>query len=219
MSLTYIKPVNHARWILKFNGAVMAGLFSKLLGKKSQQMQDAERIYNVLLAQARKPAFYGEGRVPDTYDGRIDFLTLNIAVALRAIRPFGEDGRRLSQAIFDVMKDDFDVALREEGISDKGVAKRIKPMMKLFYTRLKAYDTALNSSDPVLEIKTALAAGLLSQSHSKAETDQPHNKTVEGHDDFAMALADYIVNWSKRLSEKTLGEIALCEMEITEFSE
>lgn len=197
----------------------MAGLFSKLLGKKSQQMQDAERIYNVLLAQARKPAFYGEGRVPDTYDGRIDFLTLNIAVALRAVRPYGEDGRRLSQAIFDVMKDDFDVALREEGISDKGVAKRIKPMMKLFYTRLKAYDTALNSSDPVLEIKNVLEAGLLSHNNSDDVTILSHDKTVEGHDDFGRALAEYIVNWSKRLSEKTLGQIAMCEMEITEFSE
>ena len=195
----------------------MAGLFSKIMGKQSQQMQDAERIYNALLVQARKPVFYGEGRVPDTYDGRIDFLTLNIAVVLRAIRPFGEDGKRLSQAIFDVMKDDFDVALREEGISDKGVAKRIKPMMELFYTRLKAYDSALNSSDPVLEIKNALVGGLLSQNNAVDDKGSSDTIVVQDSNAFAMSLAEYIVSWSKRLSEKTLGQIAMCEMEITEF--
>lgn len=196
----------------------MAGLFSKLLGKKSKQMQDAERIYSALLAQARKPVFYGEGKVPDTYDGRIDFLTLHIAVILRAIRPYGDDGKRLSQAVFDVMKDDFDVALREEGISDTGVSKRIKPMMKLFYTRLKAYDTALNSTDPVQDIKTALTSGLLLRGEVDDDGVPSDGTVIQSADDFATVLARYVVNWSERLSVKTLGQIAMGEIEITEFS-
>jgi len=184
----------------------MAGIFSRLLGKDSALKRDGERIYDAVRVHSRNPVFYGEGKVPDTYDGRIDFLTLNIAVILKAIRPFGEDGKRLSQSIFDAMKDDFDVAMREEGISDKGVAKRIKPMMKLFYTRLKAYDAALHEAEPHVALISALQKGLFSKS-----------EIVPGKDDFIKQLARYTVLWSKGLSSKTLGQIAMAELEISEF--
>jgi len=96
--------------------------------------------YAPVMTQSRLAAFYGEGRFPDNYDGRIDVLTLNLCLIMKRLREFGRNGDILSQAIFDTLRDDFEIALREEGLSDKGVAKRIKPMIRLFYDRLKSYD-------------------------------------------------------------------------------
>jgi len=110
------------------------GLLSKLLGRNRADMKDAARIYAPVMTQSRLAAFYGEGRFPDNYDGRIDVLTLN------------RNGDILSQAIFDTLRDDFEIALREEGLSDKGVAKRIKPMIRLFYDRLKSYDAVIEAA-------------------------------------------------------------------------
>lgn len=178
----------------------MAGFLAKLFGKQSVQMRDAEIIYQKVLAHSRTPEFYGPGRVPDSYDGRIDFLTLHIAVFLAEIRSEGLNARRLGQAVFDRMRDDFDIALREEGISDTGVAKRIKPMMKLFYTRVKQYDDALKAPDPVLALRTVLSKGLLAGEGGKEVL------TVDPI--FAQALAQYFVQWASTLRGQSFGELA-----------
>jgi len=94
-------------------------------------------IYTALMAQSRNPDFYGESRFADDYDGRIDVLTLHIAAVLSNLNRFGQNGQRLGQALFDEMKDDFEVALREEALSDASVKKRIQPMISLFYDRVK----------------------------------------------------------------------------------
>lgn len=167
------------------------GLFSKLFGGNAAE-KDARRIYDRVLAQSRQPAFYGDARFPDTYDGRIDVLTVHIAALLSALNRFGEQGERLGQALFDVMKDDFEIALREEGLSDTGVAKRIKPMIGLFYTRVRRYAEALRGDAPAHELTAAF-----SESLDGAETG------------FSQAMGTYLQGFDEMLVEKSLGEIAL----------
>ena len=174
------------------------GFFSNLFGRKDPAMQDAGRIYAKLMKQARQTAFYGEGKAPDNYDGRIDVLTLHIAVILKALSAHAEQGQRLSQAIFDVMRDDFEVAMREEGLSDTGIKRRIKPMMQLFYTRVKSYVEALSSDAPSKQIEDAFKIGLLTESQTS----------------FAESLSSYTIEFSKNLQISTLGQIALADFEI-----
>ena len=123
------------------------GLFSKLFGRNRADMKDAALIYQKSMSQSRQPMFYAAGLFMDNYDGRIDCLTFHLTIIMKRLREFGENGTILSQSIFDTLRDDFEVALREEGLSDKGVAKRIKPMVQLFYDRLKAYDAALEEGE------------------------------------------------------------------------
>jgi len=176
----------------------VSSFFSKLFGRKDVAIEDSRRIYSVLMTQARQAEFYGAGKAPDNYDGRIDVLTLHIAVILHALSKQGEQGARLSQAIFDVMRDDFEVAMREEGLSDTGIKRRIKPMMQLFYTRVKTYVESLQSDDPKPELKIAFNTGLL-----------------EGVDtDFSDQLASYAVKFSQNLKPLSLGQIALAQFNI-----
>ena len=170
----------------------MSGLLNRLLGRKDAVNEDARRIYSKLMTQSRNPEFFGEGKVADNYDGRIDLLTLHIATVLNALNAHGEQGTRLSQAIYDVMRDDFEIAMREEGISDTGIKRRIKPMMQLFFTRIKSYVEALQNQT---DLKPVFSAGLL-------ET---------GTDTFKVQLENHIAQFSYILSEKSLGEIAMAE--------
>ena len=99
------------------------------------------------MKQSRAQQFYGEDRLPDTYEGRVEVLTLHMSVIMARLNDFGESGEILKQALFDVMVYDFDDALRNEGLSDSGVSRRIKAIVRLFYTRLKSITHGLHAKD------------------------------------------------------------------------
>ena len=174
----------------------MTGIFSRLRGKKDTALIDARRIYARLMREARNPVFFGEGKIADNYDGRIDLLTLHLSVVLAALQRHGTQGERLSQALYDVMRDDFEIAMREEGLSDTGIKRRIKPIMQLFFTRIKTYVEALqNQSD----LKPIFSEGILSG----------------GSLQVIATLDKHITQFATDLSEKSLGEIALAEFSFT----
>ncbi len=116
-------------------------MFGKLFKRRGEDIS-AAKLYSACLAQSRTPAFYGPGKVTDNYDGRIDLLTLHLTAIMAAARQFGDEGAQLNQALYDVMIQDFNIAMREEGLADTGIARRIKPMVMLFLGRTKAYTEA-----------------------------------------------------------------------------
>jgi cytochrome b pre-mRNA-processing protein 3 len=174
------------------------GIFSRIFGRSDNAKRDAEVLYRALMRQARNTEFYGEGRFPDNYDGRIDVLTLHVAPVFEALRRFDDNGERLSQAIFDYMKDDFEIALREEGLSDTGVAKRIKPMIRLFYTRVKAYSEAFEGGS-VSDVAAALYSG----------SEETENISLSPQ--FRERLDTYVAGFRKVLATQALGGIAKTE--------
>ena len=188
------------------------GFISRLFGREDVARKDADRIYNAMMVQARRPEFYGEGKVPDNYDGRIDLLTLHLGVIIRALNTHGEQGKRLAQALYEVMRDDWDIALREEGMSDTGVMKRIKPMIRLFYTRIKAYTEGIDAGS----IEDALHNGVMAPiiPEPENEDDDPLTLADIAHKAFVKPLSDYAVEFSGGLDGKSLGEIALMQFDM-----
>jgi cytochrome b pre-mRNA-processing protein 3 len=140
------------------------------MGRELPERRDARRIYFRLLEQSRSAEFFGPGRFSDNYDGRIDLITLHFAIMMERLNREGEDGALLRQALFDEMKDDFEIALREEGISDTGVKKRIKPMISHFYDRLGIYAEAFSSSPSKGELQTAFLSATGSETVGAFET-------------------------------------------------
>jgi cytochrome b pre-mRNA-processing protein 3 len=105
------------------------------------------RLYRTAVGRARDPAFYSHLAVADTPDGRFDLIALHVALLLRRLH---HDRRRtdgLAQALFDHMFADMDQNLREMGVGDLGVGKRVKAMAEGFYGRLAAYDRAIAAGD------------------------------------------------------------------------
>jgi cytochrome b pre-mRNA-processing protein 3 len=96
----------------------------------------------MIVTQAREPLFYRDLAVPDTVNGRFDLVVLHLWMVLRRLTPT-EGGGRLSQALFDRFCADMDANLREMGVGDLTVPKRMQAFGEAFYGRVAAYDLAL----------------------------------------------------------------------------
>jgi cytochrome b pre-mRNA-processing protein 3 len=101
-----------------------------------------ETIYGMIVTQAREPLFYRDLGVPDTVNGRFDLVLLHLWLVLRRLKSVGS-GTALSQALFDHFCTDMDDNLREMGVGDQTVPKRMREFGEAFYGRTAAYDMAL----------------------------------------------------------------------------
>jgi cytochrome b pre-mRNA-processing protein 3 len=108
-----------------------------------------EAIYGMIVTQAREPLFYRDLAVPDTVNGRFDMLLLHLWMVLHRLKPI-EGGAELSQALFDRFCDDMDGNLREMGVGDLTVPKRMQAFGEAFYGRVAAYDLALEAGEEPL---------------------------------------------------------------------
>ncbi|MCE7998050.1 MAG: ubiquinol-cytochrome C chaperone [Rhodobiaceae bacterium] len=117
-------------------------MFWKSWFKPSSADDSAFLLYRNLVDQARSPQFYLNVGVPDTLDGRFDLIVLHMVVVIERLSAIGAPAKDLSQKLFDVMFDDMDQALREIGVGDLSVGKKVKTMARAFYGRLGAYDAA-----------------------------------------------------------------------------
>lgn len=101
-----------------------------------------EAIYGMIVTQAREPLFYRDLGVPDTVNGRFDLVLLHLWLVLRRLKSVGS-GTALSQALFDHFCADMDDNLREMGVGDQSVPRRMRAFGEAFYGRTAAYDMAL----------------------------------------------------------------------------
>jgi cytochrome b pre-mRNA-processing protein 3 len=123
--------------------------FNHFWKPRMPQRGTIEAIYGMIVTQAREPLFYRELGVPDTVNGRFDLLLLHLWLILRRIRPI-EGGAEMAQTLFDRFCDDMDANLREMGVGDLTVPKRMQAFGEAFYGRMTAYDTALTEGEAAL---------------------------------------------------------------------
>jgi cytochrome b pre-mRNA-processing protein 3 len=123
-------------------------ILGRLFGD-SKQTATAADLYGAVVGQARRIPFYRDLGVPDTVDGRFEMIVLHMVLVLGRLRHEGDSGAALSQALFDVLLDDMDRSLRELGVGDLGVGRRVKAMAKAFYGRADAYEAALGADDGI----------------------------------------------------------------------
>jgi cytochrome b pre-mRNA-processing protein 3 len=121
-----------------------------------------EAIYGMIVTQAREPLFYRNLGVPDTVNGRFDLLLLHLWLVLRRLKPI-QSGTDLCQALFDRFCEDMDGNLREMGVGDLTVPKRMQAFGEAFYGRAAAYDLALTAGKEALA--RALCKNILNGEH------------------------------------------------------
>ena len=115
----------------------------------------AHDLYTVIIEHSRQPIFYTKAAVPDSLDGRFDLIVLHAFLVMRRLNRVSsvqtEAARALSQALFDLMFDDMDQNLRELGVGDMSVGKKVKQMARAFYGRVSAYGDGLDGDDDALK--------------------------------------------------------------------
>ena len=132
--------------------------FNHFRKSRSAARGTIEAIYGMIVTQAREPIFYTDLGVPDTVNGRFDLLLLHLWLLLRRLRSVA-DGTARAQALFDRFCEDMDDNLREMGIGDQVVPKRMRAFGEAFYGRTKAYDQALEAGGEALA--SAVAKNIL----------------------------------------------------------
>jgi cytochrome b pre-mRNA-processing protein 3 len=106
-----------------------------------------DALYEEIVAAARQPRFYAEWQVPDTPLGRFEMLSAHLFLFLHRLRDEKGPLRDVAQEVTDYFFREVDHSLRELGIGDLGVPKRIKKLARMFYGRLSAYGQALDAGD------------------------------------------------------------------------
>lgn len=156
-------------------------------------------LYTAAVAAARDPAFFAGLGVPDTLDGRFDLVGLHAALLIRRLRN-DEDtrGAELAQAVFDAMFADMDINLREMGVGDLSVGKRVRSMWEAFHGRAFAYEAALASRDE------AALAEALARNVWRGETPGagPDGRPSPA----AQRLAAYVVSLDQGLAGQPFSE-------------
>jgi cytochrome b pre-mRNA-processing protein 3 len=160
------------------------------LFRKNTATEPVYAVYSAIVAQSRQPRFYADWQVPDTVTGRFDMISLHMALLFRRLRAETGDQKEFSQAVFDLFFKDMDRSLREMGVGDLGVPKRIQKMGNIFFGLLAAMNEAMDRNDaPALQ-------AVLSRNVFDG-TEGPH----------IAALADYLLAEDRALSEQPAKSI------------
>lgn len=101
-------------------------------------------LYEGIVAAARKEVFFRDMGVPDTMEGRFEMIVLHMFVVLERLKREGEPGQRLGQSVIESLIADMDDALRQIGIGDMGVPRRVKRAAAAVRERVRDYGAALD---------------------------------------------------------------------------
>jgi cytochrome b pre-mRNA-processing protein 3 len=102
-------------------------------------------LWHRVIELARDPAYYTECGVADSIAGRFDMITAVLSAVM--VRVEASELRSESALLAELFVEDMDGQLREFGVNDVVVGKRIGRLMSVLGGRLGAYRSALNAGD------------------------------------------------------------------------
>jgi cytochrome b pre-mRNA-processing protein 3 len=168
--------------------------------RRSPSRRSIHALYGAIVAQARCPAFYTSYGVPDTVDGRFDLIVLHLVLLLHRLGRNDEEvasdtgqgaAGDVSQRLFDAFCRDLDGNLREMGVGDLAVPKKMRRFGEAFYGRMSAYRAAFACLDN-RELENALARNIFG---------------VASTDDRAVRLARYARAAAAQLAAEPEGAL------------
>jgi len=150
-----------------------------------------EPLYDLAVRQARDPRFYTDLGVADRIDARFELYTLHVLLLVMRLRDEGEQGAEAGQALFDTYVSALDHALRELGVGDISVGKKMRKLGEAMYGRMTTYEPLLRAGD-----RDALANGLARNVFESAEPA------------IGQSLADYALASRARLAAQNFDAVA-----------
>ncbi|MGJ3264018.1 MAG: ubiquinol-cytochrome C chaperone family protein [Salinarimonas sp.] len=106
-----------------------------------------ESLYSRIAQASRQPGLYVEAGVPDTVEGRFEALALHLVLTFRHLRTLPAPAADVNQDLADALFRALDQSLREMGVGDLSVPKKMKTLAEAFYGRARAYDPLLDARD------------------------------------------------------------------------
>ncbi|NWE54112.1 ubiquinol-cytochrome C chaperone family protein [Brevundimonas sp. P7753] len=140
-------------------------MLRKLFRQRPDERQ-GDALYAVAVEQARQPAFYTALGVADRIDARFELYTLHVLILFLRLKQDGERGEVAAQKLFDTYISSLDNTLRELGVGDVSVGKKMRKLGESLYGRMNAYEGPLRAEDV-----DALAASLAKNIYESADAE------------------------------------------------
>ena len=109
------------------------------LKRNAQLRRIGQQLYESIVAAARREVFFRDMGIPDTMEGRFESIVLHLFIVLERLKREGEPGQRVGQTVLECLVADMDDALRQIGIGDMGVPRRVKRAAAAIRERLQDY--------------------------------------------------------------------------------
>jgi cytochrome b pre-mRNA-processing protein 3 len=151
----------------------------------------AEELYEAIVAQARLPGLYADSGLPDTLEGRYEMLALHLFAVERRLLRAGETGGALAQSLADAFAADMETVMRELGVGDLAVPKRVRKLAGEFHGRARAYSAAMDGGQADLASVIAATVPLTGEGAARA----------------GEVLAGYVVKLDTALAGQSIAEI------------
>lgn len=116
-------------------------------GQRHQERAAAEQLYRAVAEASRRPVFYTQFGVPDTLEGRLESLLFHLFPVIDRLRSGDDADPEFSRLVAEAFVSDMDATLREMGVGDLSVARRMKTIFGAFGGRLTAYSAAKDDCD------------------------------------------------------------------------
>jgi cytochrome b pre-mRNA-processing protein 3 len=145
----------------------MRKLMQRLTGRDPSG-ETASSTYAAIVAQSRRPEFYARDRVPDTVTGRFSVLAMHLAILIPWLEQRNDEGA-LAQGVLDQFVADMDAALREIGVGDLSVGKKMRKLAGAYITLRQVYTAAF--AEPERGQPAAVAAAVRRNIDPDGETD------------------------------------------------
>ena len=97
------------------------------------------------MTQARQPALFAGTGVEDTPEGRSEMIILHLFLVLERLGGEGPPGTRLGRLTAEAFVTDVDDSLREMGVGDLAVPRKVKRAAAGLYQRCHGYRLALEA--------------------------------------------------------------------------
>lgn len=150
------------------------------LAKRADVARKAENLYGAVVAQARQPAFYADFDMPDTLEGRYEMIVLHIFLVLERLRQAMPEDTKLARALIERFVTDMDDCMREIGVGDLTVPKKVKQAAAGLYKRADAYRSAhASGGEAMIAALDGMFAELPAQSIRTRELSQYVNAAIE----------------------------------------
>ena len=128
------------------------------LTRRSVYSRTAGRIYGSIVASGRQPEFYASWGVPDTREGRFEMIALHVALVMQRLAAIEPDGSDYARQVAETFMTDMDDNMREIGIGDLAVPKKIKRAAAALYDRHRDYGAAMQAGASEAALVPVIAA-------------------------------------------------------------
>lgn len=125
------------------------------LFRRDDNKRRAADLYGAVVSLARRPALYESIGIADTPEGRYEALVLYMFLVLERLKAEGSRALDPSQALLEAFVTDMDDNMREMGVGDLSVPRKVKKAAAAFYDRAEVYRAA--SASGLEELAATLA--------------------------------------------------------------